>query len=544
MVNTATQKWIDKLKNKTSAPASSNTSLKDTYAQLKKRNDEAQKGYEVQISPVISNKIVDKFWNQQNFFDTAVEIGQKQWANWQKLLNQLNVWLQWTDIPTNGSWFIPNPNQINQTNTNTWYFTPKQLQMIADAWYTEQTLMNEIVKVWQKQWVDWNKLLNQANAAFQWSNIPSVVWSESENANKMLSNDREGFVAPDDALTWMINKTFPNLWTQLNKWYENTYNVWQDIEWMLKEEMMKYQSAYWPDWTMRKMLDEEIASQQQRLGQEKELMNVQYWLTNAGIDTNAIESWASSWQVAASKAAANKQSLLQQAEYNDRLAKFGTDKLKSYQDMEDKLSTYMQDYITKYGTSKDKYVIDNFNNLVNLQSNLAIQIKNLEAQNKALAADAANTAAIANAMWGKATSTPTPTWPWAIDQLPAWYYDWLTQWWQAPVWTTTTQPVTDTWIQYTPYSWWTWWVGWTWDALVWTWAVAWINQPYNIANWPVQMPWVTRKSNTEIVINDLRNKIIPLQEKISKQWWTAYEIQQLNTLKKELIDAEALYRTL
>jgi len=66
--------------------------------------------------------------------------------------------------------------------------------------------------------------------------------------------------------------------------------------------------------------------------------------------------------------------------------------------MEDKLSTYMQDYITKYGTSKDKYVIDNFNNLVNLQSSLAIQIKNLEAQNKALAADAANTAAIANAM--------------------------------------------------------------------------------------------------------------------------------------------------
>lgn len=356
---------------------------------------------------------------------------------------------KWSDVPTNWSWFMS-----QKTQENTWYFTPKQLQIMKDAWYTEQSLMNEIVKVWQKQWVDWNKLLNQANSALSWDVLPSFVSWESENANKMLENDRSGFVEPDDAITWMINNVFPNLWTQLNKWYENTFNVWQDIEWMLKEEMMKYQSAYWPWGTMRKMLDEEIASQQQRLGQEKDLMNVQYWLTNAGIDTNAIESWASSWQVAASKAAANKQSLLQQAEYNDRLAKFGTDKLKSYQDMEDKLSTYMQDYIAKYGNSKDKYVIDNFNNLVNLQSNLAIQVKNLEAQNKALAADAANTAALANAMWGQATwswsNTTVPTWAWAVDQLPDWYYDWLTQWGQTN--TATVSNTDNVWIPYAPQS--------------------------------------------------------------------------------------------
>lgn len=330
-------------------------------------------------------------------------------------------------------------------------FTPKQQQMIADKFWTQQNFMDKVVEVWQTQWVDWNKLLNQTNAALKWTSIPNILWAESVNANKMLENDRTGFVAPDDALTNMINTTFPNLWTQLNKWYETTFGVWQEIEWMLKDELARYQSAYWPNWTMRKMLDEEIASQQQRLAWEKELMNVQYWLTNAGIDTNAMESWASSWQVAASKAAANKQSLLQQAEYNDRLAKFGTDKLNQYQAMEDKLSTYMQDYITKYWNSKDKYVIDNFNNLVNLQSNLAIQIKNLEAQNKALAADAANTAAIANAMWGKATSANVPTWPNAIDKLPAWYYDWLTPWWgQVAAWT-----ITDTnnvWIPYAPQS--------------------------------------------------------------------------------------------
>lgn len=329
-------------------------------------------------------------------------------------------------------------------------FTPKQQQMIADKFWTQQNFMDKVVEVWQTQWVDWNKLLNQTNAALKWTSIPNILWAESVNANKMLENDRTGFVAPDDALTNMINTTFPNLWTQLNKWYETTFGVWQEIEWMLKDELARYQSAYWPNWTMRKMLDEEIASQQQRLGQEKELMNVQYWLTNAGIDTNAIESWASSWQVAASKAAANKQSLLQQAEYNDRLAKFGTDKLKSYQDMEDKLSTYIQDYITKFWNTKDKYVIDNFNNLVNLQSSLAIQIKNLEAQNKALAADAANTAAIANAMWGKANGANVPTWQWAVDQLPAWYYDWLIAWDWPTNWAVTDS--SNVWIPYAPQS--------------------------------------------------------------------------------------------
>lgn len=328
--------------------------------------------------------------------------------------------------PTTPSKNVINTNPIPTTGQT---FTPKQQQMIADKFWTQQNFMDKVVEVWQTQWVDWNKLLNQTNAALKWTSIPNILWAESVNANKMLENDRTGFVAPDDALTNMINTTFPNLWTQLNKWYETTFGVWQEIEWMLKDELARYQSAYWPNWTMRKMLDEEIASQQQRLAWEKELMNVQYWLTNAGIDTNAIESWASSWQVAASKAAANKQSLLQQAEYNDRLAKFGTDKLKSYQDMEDKLSTYIQDYITKFWNTKDKYVIDNFNNLVNLQSSLAIQIKNLEAQNKALAADAANTAAIANAMWGKATST------W---NMPA--VDWVT--WPTYNW--------NTWSNYIP----------------------------------------------------------------------------------------------
>ena len=338
-------------------------------------------------------------------------------------------------------------NKQTEIPTTEQTFTPKQQQMIADKFWTQQNFMNKVVEVWQKQWVDWKKLLNQANVALKWTNIPNIVWAESANVNKMLENDRSWFVAPDDALTSMINNVFPNLWTQINKWYENSYNVWQDIEWMLNDELARYQSVYWPNWTMRKMLDEEIANQQQRLAWEKELMNVQYWLTNAGIDTNAIESWASSWQVAASKAAANKQSLLQQAEYNDRLAKFGTDKLNQYQAMEDKLSTYMQDYITKYGNSKDKYVIDNFNNLVNLQSNLAIQIKNLEAQNKALAADAANTAAIANAMWGKSTSANVPTWPWAVDNVPAWYYDWLEQ---TPAWIT--NDTNNVWIPYAPQS--------------------------------------------------------------------------------------------
>ncbi len=429
-------------------------------------------------------------------------------------------------------------------------FTPKQQQMIADKFWTQQNFMDKVVEVWQTQWVDWNKLLNQTNAALKWTSIPNILWAESVNANKMLENDRTGFVAPDDALTNMINTTFPNLWTQLNKWYETTFGVWQEIEWMLKDELARYQSAYWPNWTMRKMLDEEIASQQQRLGQEKELMNVQYWLTNAGIDTNAIESWASSWQVAASKAAANKQSLLQQAEYNDRLAKFGTDKLKSYQDMEDKLSTYIQDYITKFWNTKDKYVIDNFNNLVNLQSSLAIQIKNLEAQNKALAADAANTAAIANAMWGKATST------W---NMPA--VDWVT--WPTYNWNTwsnyiptplreAVEPRNPDLFKNLPVQ--------TQQQLIQTyWSKQWALQALNTQQTP-NVEWISSPTNSELAANvilkqrderqnamvqDLQNKLnqwqVELQNlykqiSLQKPWTIQYNYiaWQINELKKQL----------
>lgn len=419
-----------------------------------------------------------------------------------------------------------------QNKANAMQFTPKQQQMIADKWYTQQSLLNKVVDVWQQKWLDWKKVLNQFNVATQWTNIPKSIDPTAEwNQIKVMENDRKWFVEPDDQLTDMINKTFPNLGDQLNKWYQTTFGVWTEIEKMLKDDLMNFQWAYWPDWVERKRLDEEIARQQQALWEEKQLLNVQYWLANSGIDANAAESWASGWQVAASKAAANKQALLQQAEYNDRLAKFGTDKLNQYQSMQDKLNTYMQTYIQNYGNSKDKYVIDNFNNLVNLQQNLAVQIKNLEAQNLARAADAANTAAIANAMWGKSTSANVPTWPWAVDNVPAWYYDWLTPWgsqtpnWSGIVWQTISPTNNDVWIPIAPQS-----LQSDWSYIPYAaWPASWIIY------WQTDIPDRSYQKDLKQQEDEIRNTIR------NTSVWMNTNTKKIADIDKELKNIEAEY---
>jgi len=316
-------------------------------------------------------------------------------------------------------------------------FTPEQIQTMKWSYNSKQDLYNDVLKNAKEKWMDWSSILNALNVAFEWVDFPSRVetpwiWKEpGDNAldydatNKYfdealkwakdpewfaqivwLKNDYSSFFERNTDIEWQVNKWFPWLYDAIQKAWELWLEVWDEFLNKLDADREMFLQR---NQDLKKRVADTYA------GSAKILNNV-YWQEMARSASSAAATWMWWAASAASRARTNAEVFKLQ---ND-LAK---EELEQYKALDSTVDEYMRRYLQTFWQSRDKYVIDNFNNLLNIKSSLLMNTKNLEMQEREMASRAAENAALANAIWWQASGwTPSSwqAWGWVpVDWTPS-----------------------------------------------------------------------------------------------------------------------------
>lgn len=382
-LNASTQKWLDKLKWTTT-----------------------------QTSPAPIQKPVSAPTSQPVTAPTSQPV----------VTNQVPDWLARTPTAP-----IPATQQVSKPLE----FTPKQAQMMVEKWGSKQNAANEIFKLAKAKWMDWNTLLNAFNVAFDsvpWLTnevVSPAVWNKNmvnlpstdkyfedminnakdpEAAANMawLRNDYTWFFQRNEEIASQIEKWFPWLDEMITQWGQLTNTVWNEFLDKLQTERDMFLQR---NQELKQRVEDTYKTSADRINN----IYAQEW---ARVAWAAAASWMSGWPEMAARARINAQVFEEQ----DKLAK---EELEQYKWLANNVDAYMQWYVQTYWQSRDKYVIDNYNNMLNLKSSLLMNIKNLEMQDKDLAARSAENNALANAIgWKASWWTPTSNLAWGWEAAP------------------------------------------------------------------------------------------------------------------------------
>lgn len=310
-------------------------------------------------------------------------------------------------------------------------FTPEQERKLIDKYWTRQNMYDDVLKKWREMWLSWQKLLTQLNTTTKDSTIPSKVEyqpvKDMPDPTKPVVKKEEtmdSLPATSEYFDDMIKSSKDPEATANLVWLKNDYTSF----FQRNEEVAKKIDQYFP-WLYDMMLQSgqltnEVGKEMfNKLNVEREMFlqrnnelrkkieDTYKW--NANLISNLYwqekaraASWAAatglSWSDFASRARINADMLKAQSD----LAK---EELEQYKTLASTVDEYMKWYYENYKNSTDQYVIDNYNNLLNMQSGLLSNIKNLEISERSLWASSAEASNLANAAWGQTKPTTNKT---------------------------------------------------------------------------------------------------------------------------------------
>lgn len=234
----------------------------------------------------------------------------------------------------------------------------------------------------------------------------------SLNQVKAANNSYDKFFQENQALNSLLDQYMPWMSQDINNSNQLNLDVFKDIERQFNLQRENVLRQYWPEWDMSKRIkdfywsaywniDNAYWDAMWALDKASQENTAIYQGNVQNLDTAADVSWASSAQLAASKAKADRelsanQLANAQAQWDLWLKRLESEFALKQQEMQDynnlyqQLNSYLESYIQNFWNTRDKYLINNFNNLLNIKSQLQQYLKWLELQNKALATDIAS----------------------------------------------------------------------------------------------------------------------------------------------------------
>lgn len=302
-----------------------------------------------------------------------------------------------------------------------------------------------------------NNSFKATNSFYEWLD------PASQNQVTAANNSYDAFFQPNQALNSMLDQYLPWMSQELANANWLNLDVFKDVERQFNLQRENVLNQYWPEWDMTNRIknfygwvydtvNNWFADAQWALNQARDLNTSVYQGNVSNLDTAAEASWASWAQLAASKRVADEnlakdQLANAQATWDLGIKKLETElglrqqEMQDYNNLYQNLNTYLDQYIQNYWNSRDKYLVNNFNNLLNVKSQLQQYLKQLELQNKALATDLASWQVAA---WQPVTATNpyiaplTPKWPtyetWVTKPYDNQTNSWVSQGWYVYPW--------------------------------------------------------------------------------------------------------------
>ena len=198
--------------------------------------------------------------------------------------------------------------------------------------------------------------------------IPDVKWLYDTYINQFSSNP-----VMSNALKEQYNwyDQFSNTARNISNIYDNFYNTTDPYynnfsrinQWLNQDIVGKLQSwldtaykQYWPKWEQTQRVANYYADLANNIAAQNA---AQLW----DIRASAVASWANAWAI---RNATNKQLLDSNTQYMNLKQK----EIENYDNIYKNLNAYIDNFISKYGNSQDKYVRDTYNQLLNYKTQI------------------------------------------------------------------------------------------------------------------------------------------------------------------------------
>lgn len=157
-----------------------------------------------------------------------------------------------------------------------------------------------------------------------------------------------------------LQTLYGNFQQNMNPEYENfaRLNQWlnQDITGLLQNQLQTAYNQYWPQWAQTKRVEDYYANIANVLAQQNAV-------DLGNVNASARSAWASVWAVS------NAQKM-RQLDMNKQLIDLKSKEIQDYWQIYNALNQYLDNFVTKYGNSQDKYIRGTREQLLNYKQNL------------------------------------------------------------------------------------------------------------------------------------------------------------------------------
>ncbi len=306
-----------------------------------------------------------------------------------------------------------------------------------DAMKNLSQVPSQAIPAPQTQFALWNpQMKDQANSFSATNNFYESLDPASLNQVKAANNSYDAYFQPNQQLNALLDQYMPWMSQELNNSNWLNLDTFKDVERQLNLQRENVLRQYWPNGEMQNkiknfytgmqpQLDSAYWQAQWALDQARDLNTSVYQGNVANMDTTADVSWASMAQVNASKAKADQdlawnQLANAQASWDLQIKKYqeefnlGQQEFTDYNNLYQNLNAYLDQYIQNYWNTRDKYLINNFNNLLNVKNELWKYLDQRITQQKALATDLATAQATS---WQPVTATNPVVNTWAYKTI-------------------------------------------------------------------------------------------------------------------------------
>lgn len=196
------------------------------------------------------------------------------------------------------------------------------------------------------------------NVQWTYNTLAGQFWDNKDILNQ-LTNQYNWYSAFDTAaknIGWLYGAFYKTT----DPYYENfnRINQWidQDVVGKLKDQLNTAYSQYWPQGDQTKR----VASYYDNMLKNVAAQNA----VNLGtIAAQSAASWANTW---AQRAATSRANL----DANTQFMQLKQKEIENYDNIYKNLNSYIDNFVNKYTGSKDKYVRDTYNQLLNYKTQL------------------------------------------------------------------------------------------------------------------------------------------------------------------------------